>query len=593
MFKILDLFSGAGGFSKGLDSLEQFETMVALDFNAFAIETFKHNFPNALPITGDITNESTKKEVIYESKKRNINMIIGGPPCQGFSNKGKKLGLNDPRNYLFIEFLDVVNDIQPELFIIENVKSMLTAADGYFMKEINHKIEKMGYFMTCSILNSSNYNVPQKRERAFIIASKKKTLTLPKPTSKELLTVRDAISDLSYLNSGEGSSISFYKTEALSNYQNCMRKDSDILFNHIASNHSDLALKKLSYIPPEQGKEHLPKELLGNQKFNTTWSRLVWDKPSPTIDTRFDTPSNGRNSHPYLNRAITAREAARIQSFPDTFQFLGKKTEICKQIGNAVPPNLSRAIGESIIEQLRKNDRIETKNAKLYNGDAYDLFNELISNDVKIDHIITDPPYNISKSNNFSTMRNPRKGVDFGEWDKEFDLYSWIEPYTSIMKKGGSIIIFCSYRYISHFVDVLESNGLVIKDVIKWEKTNPMPRNINRRYVQDTEYALWAIKKGEKWVFNKPENISYLRPKFETSTVSGKERTKHPTQKSLKLIESLIKIHTSPEDVVLDLFMGSGTTGVACMNLNRKFIGIEIDKEYFNIAKSRVLHSDS
>ena len=133
-----------------------------------------------------------------------------------------------------------------------------------------------------------------------------------------------------------------------------------VVYNHKATNHSKVALDKLKLIPPEGDKTSMPKELYGNQKFMTTWARLIWDKPSPTIDTRFDTPSNGRNSHPYLNRAITPREAARIQSFPDNFVFYGKKTSVCKQIGNAVPPLLAKAIGEHIKKEYEKNEK--TKN---------------------------------------------------------------------------------------------------------------------------------------------------------------------------------------------------------------------------------------
>ena len=587
-FKILDLFSGAGGFSCGLDFLDNYETVLAVDNNKHAIETFSHNFPNAKTIVGDILLDTVKKEIIDSAKNLNVNMIIGGPPCQGFSNKGKKLGLDDPRNFLFLEYLEVVEKLKPEIFIIENVKSMVTAANGYFMNEIQNKIESLGYYMTCSILNSKNYGVPQSRERAFILAYRHKTLSLPFPETDTPITVRQAISDLSYLNSGEGSFISEYKNQYQSDYQYNLRKNSHALYNHIASNHSEIALKKLSLIPAERGKECLPPNMIGNQKFKTTWGRLVWDDVSPTIDTRFDTPSNGKNSHPYLNRAITPREAARIQSFPDTFKFLGKKTEICKQIGDAVPPLLSKKLGESINMQINKTTRILTDSYKLFNDDAYDIVTEIENSNMQIDHIITDPPYNISKNNNFSTMKNPRKGVDFGDWDKEFDLYGWIKPYTDLLSKNGSIIIFCSYRYLSHFVDELEKNDLVVKDIIKWEKSNPMPRNINRRYVQDTEFALWAVKKKSKWVFNKPDNVSYLRANYKTGVVSGRERTKHPTQKSLKLMKDIIQVHTNPNDTILDLFMGSGTTGVAALELKRKFIGIEINEEYFKIASSRI-----
>lgn len=309
--------------------------------------------------------------------------------------------------------------------------------------------------------------------------------------------------------------------------------------------------------------------------------RLSWDKQSPTIDTRFDTPSNGTNSHPILNRAITPREAARLQSFPDDFIFWGNKTDICKQIGNAVPPLMARAIGMAILSSQQ--------NADLYNDDAYEALPKLAESGVSVDHIITDPPYNISKGNNFKTMKSAhRRGVDFGEWDKGFDLFSWIDTVNKMLKPGGSFIIFCSYRFISLIIRRLEQNNLVVKDVLKWIKTNPMPRNITRRYVQDTEYAVWAVKPGKSWVFNKPDNISYLRAEFRTPVVSGAERTVHPTQKSLKLMKDIVEIHTNEGQTIMDPFMGSGTTGVAAIALERKFVGIEINKAFFDIARSRI-----
>lgn len=230
---------------------------------------------------------------------------------------------------------------------------------------------------------------------------------------------------------------------------------------------------------------------------------------------------------------------------------------------------------------------------ELHNADAYQKINELIDSGIKVDHIITDPPYNISQDNNFHTMKNPRRGVDFGNWDRgAFDLYSWIPQYSKLLNANGSMVIFCSYRFISHIIEVLESDmtNMAVKDVLVWQKTNPMPRNINRRYVQDMEFAIWSVKKNSKWVFNKPDNQPYLRACFKYPLVSGKEKTKHPTQKSLKLMEEIISIHTNENDVVLDPFMGSGSTGVACKNTNRNFIGIELDKNYFGISCERLLN---
>lgn len=134
-----------------------------------------------------------------------------------------------------------------------------------------------------------------------------------------------------------------------------MRKNSKKLYNHKASNHAQIAIEKLKMIPPEKGKECLPKDLLGNQKFNSTWGRLKWDEPSPTIDTRFDAASNGTNNHPFLNRAITPREAARLQSFDDTYVFYGTKVAVRTQIGNAVPPLMAKAIADKIFDELSTN----------------------------------------------------------------------------------------------------------------------------------------------------------------------------------------------------------------------------------------------
>ena len=223
----------------------------------------------------------------------------------------------------------------------------------------------------------------------------------------------------------------------------------------------------------------------------------------------------------------------------------------------------------------------------IFNRDSYDF--DIAKTIGKVDHIITDPPYNISKDNNFSTMKSAkRKGIDFGNWDKGFDLFSWIKPYTQLINKDGSMIIFCSYRYISNLCDELEKCDMIVKDVLIWQKNNPMPRNRDRRYVQDMEFAIWAVKKGAKWIFNRPTEKPYLRSVYQYPLCSGKEKTKHPTQKSLALMEDIIRVHTNENDIILDPFMGSGTTGVAALSLNRKFIGVEIDKDYFEIAKTRL-----
>lgn len=351
-FKILDLFSGAGGFSYGMEKNKHFKTVVALDFNKYALDTFKNNMPDSEIICGDITNDKIKEQAIKISKEKKVNMIIGGPPCQGFSLKGKKLGLDDPRNYLFKEYLKIVEELKPEVFIIENVKALLSTSAGWFKNQIIEEVTKMGYFVECGVLTASDFGVPQARQRAIFICSKNKNISLPEPTCQKNITVKDAIYDLAFLNSGEGEFEQDYKMSATSNYQNQMRKGCDKLYNHQASNHSKIAIQKLEMIPPEGGKEYLPKEMLGKQKYSGTWGRLKWNDVSPTIDTRFDASSNGTNNHPFLNRSITPREAARIQSFDDKFVFLGSKVHVREQIGNAVPPLLAEAIADKIYKEL-------------------------------------------------------------------------------------------------------------------------------------------------------------------------------------------------------------------------------------------------
>ncbi len=301
-------------------------------------------------------NDDKYKRQKYHSVAQNleINMIIGGPPCQGFSNKGKNLGLKDPRNFLFLEYIEVVKAIKPEVFIIENVKNLISCAKGYFLEEIKERLNALGYQLSYQILNAKDYGVPQNRERAFIVGASRFSFDFNLLEPSQSVNIQDAISDLAYLCSNEGAFESDYLNPIQSNYQALMRKNSPKLYNHQATNHSQAALEKLKLINKEQGKECLPKNLHGKQQFKSTWGRLNWNKISPTIDTRFDTPSNGTNSHPELHRSITPREAARIQSFSDNYIFYGNKTSVCKQIGNAVPPLLALALGKAILKSLRK-----------------------------------------------------------------------------------------------------------------------------------------------------------------------------------------------------------------------------------------------
>lgn len=233
--------------------------------------------------------------------------------------------------------------------------------------------------------------------------------------------------------------------------------------------------------------------------------------------------------------------------------------------------------------------KIETDRYKLYNGDCLDI----IKNIEEIDCIITDVPYNISKKNNFKTMkdRRGRNGIDFGEWDKQFDEEILIQ-FIPLIKSGGSFVTFHSFEQFGKLKEIFENNGLILKDKVIWEKTNPMPRNRDRRYISNIELLSWYVKPGDKWTFNR-QNEKYEGSVLRYPSESGGGfKRYHPTQKNLKMMEYLIKIHTHENDLVLDPFMGSGSTGVACLNTNRRFIGVELDENYFNIAKDRIEESD-
>jgi len=216
---------------------------------------------------------------------------------------------------------------------------------------------------------------------------------------------------------------------------------------------------------------------------------------------------------------------------------------------------------------------------ELINGDCLEEMNNIP--DGSVDMVLTDPPYNIARDNNFQTMG--RAGIDFGEWDKNFDLFSYIDECYRVISKNGSFIVFNDWKNLGSISSYAEKLGFITKDMIRLEKTNPMPRNRDRRYITDYECAIWFVMPKSKWTFNRQDE-KYQRPKFVCSIDKGL----HPTQKSLKLMKELILIHTNEVDVVLDPFMGSGTTGVACKNLNRDFIGIELDEGYFKIAQDRI-----
>lgn len=346
---VADLFAGVGGFSQGFIQAG-FKVNFAVEFDSSIAESYRLNHSDTTVYNNDIVGLN-----IEEMKQRHgkTEIIIGGPPCQGFSQKGKRLSVLDDRNYLFKHFIKFVEIFEPAYFVLENVPNITTTAKGYFKSEIIETFENLGYKVDCEVLLAADFGVPQNRKRAFFLGRRGDTvLHLPTENGNKT-TVKEAIYDLPFIESGEGKPFYPYEKAPASSFQRLMRKNSDGIYNHIATNHSALALERLALIPKGKGREVLPQKHLTKSIFSGTWSRLLEDGVAATITTRYDTPSSGLFTHPVLDRCITTREAARLQSFPDRFIFHGNKTSQMKQVGNAVPPLLAQEIAETIKKDIR------------------------------------------------------------------------------------------------------------------------------------------------------------------------------------------------------------------------------------------------
>ena len=236
----------------------------------------------------------------------------------------------------------------------------------------------------------------------------------------------------------------------------------------------------------------------------------------------------------------------------------------------------------------KENRYFETNKGILYCENYTDIVKDF--SDGSIDLVLTDPPYGISRETNFATMSNRRhrRSMYFGDWDT--GIVNW-KIIGTLVREGGSFITFMAFEQYNNFIKVMEQCDFDIKDRLIWEKTNPFPRNRDRRYIPNIEFIIWAVKKGAGWTFNR-QNPKYETCVFRFPSESGAQFKRfHPTQKPLKLIEYLIKIHSNEFDLVLDPFIGSGTTAVACEKLNRRWIGIEINPKYCEITKERICNT--
>lgn len=351
MIKTIDLFSGCGGFSCGFEKAG-YEITTAVEFDKTIAISYKMNHQNTKMIAEDI--KKVDNDNIF--KLHEADVIIGGPPCQGFSMAGARIRngfVDDPRNYLFKHYFNIVKLVRPKIFILENVKGILTLHQGKIFKEIKKMFEDPDNFegnpykIQYKVIKTKEFGIPQNRERTIIIGSlidfdlekeierTKKKIENEQPEFFKPVTVWDAISNMPKPTAdGEVNNL-VYKNY----YQQFLKGSDGKTFNHIKTNHNEKAINRMSKIKINENYMVLHEQI--NSVHSGSYGRLDPNGISPTITTRFDTPSGGKFIHPFENRTITPREAARIQSFPDDFKFIGNKTSICKQIGNAVPPKLA------------------------------------------------------------------------------------------------------------------------------------------------------------------------------------------------------------------------------------------------------------
>jgi DNA (cytosine-5)-methyltransferase 1 len=380
--KLFDLFCGTGGFSKGFEKADnaRYETLLGVDILPVSVRTFSLNHPKALAIPGDIRRlHCDDLQERLKLKPGELDLIIGGPPCQGFSSirPFRSSIEDDPRNNLFEQFANFVNFFRPRALVVENVVGLATHNDGAALAQMQECFAGLGYDCDWRILNAAHFGVPQRRERLIFIGVQKggrknfpqpthksngstighrdrsrmlipnEDLFSPKLNLKPAVTVLDAIDDLPPIKSGE--SADHYDRAPRNDYQRQRRNGCKKLDLHYSTTHTPRMLEIIRHA----GKNisSIPRHLISSG-FSSCYSRLDGDMPSVTITVNFIHPASNRCIHPECDRALTPREGARLQSFDDEFQFAGNRSQVVKQIGNAVPPLLGKAIGEALAKVL-------------------------------------------------------------------------------------------------------------------------------------------------------------------------------------------------------------------------------------------------
>lgn len=367
----IDLFCGAGGLSEGFRQAG-FSVLAGNDFFESAGQTFKATHPKAKFFGGPIQDISAKKLLAETGLQRGeLTCLVGGPPCQAFSVYNHQRGMHDARASLFHEYLRMVDGLHPQWVVMENVTGMLSAGDGEAARTILSSLQALGYNVEWRVLKAEEYGVPQERRRVVFLGNRiGAPIVWPQPTHGEGLspyvTVWDAIGDLPRLENGEVPSGPVkYRTAPSSSYQHQLRGNAVRVANHQASKLAPINQQRMQHIPEGGSWRDIPHELLpaGMKKarrcdHTKRYGRLRKDGLSSTVLTKCDIHW-GAYIHPDQNRSLTVREAARLQSFPDWFEFAGPRTEQYIQVGNAVPPLLGRKIAEAVLEAADISNQFE------------------------------------------------------------------------------------------------------------------------------------------------------------------------------------------------------------------------------------------
>ena len=358
--KAIDLFCGCGGISAGFRSAG-FDILAGLDFEPRYISTFRKNFPDALALEHDVSASSPRGLMkLLGLRTGELDVLAGGPPCQGFSKNvpRKRRYLEDPRNVLVKSFLDHCEVLQPRFVLLENVAEMKNGFKRAYTDEILERLDAMGYYVCHGVLNAADYGVPQRRRRAFFVASVEGAVELPSRTHLATdegglfsipghVSVWEAIGDLPSLKHGEGKEVTEYTKPPSSEFQKLMRNGCTVLKNHVARFLRPTQHDRLASLKPGEGFKNLPDHLKTKGGYSGAYGRLTKEMVAPTITRWVFHPGSGRWGHPVDIRLLSIRETARIQAFQDDFEFVGTYVQRSGQLGNAVPPLLVQMIAEN------------------------------------------------------------------------------------------------------------------------------------------------------------------------------------------------------------------------------------------------------